>query len=259
MKIAAVRDFTLNPNVPDWNSPTITQQMAKKTPPPAIKRLSNLQDTELKLEKPNMDFAFKIAPNPFAEGSECLVYHASDLINFRRIVLKRFKQVDREHNTLECYMKELEVCTISTVYACEFGMEKLKPLNTFSIDFTQLDIVQCAGGVHYILEPFLTGKIEKFNNNSGVVAKCPPHSDLLQAFSHYTWVKSGKTLLICDLQGFKEDARNRIVLTDPAIHSNGEGGRYGAMDCGLKGVQMFFNTHVCSTICSQMKLAGQFI
>ncbi len=257
LKTAAVRDFTLDPNVPDWNSPSITQQLAKKTPPPAIRRLSNLQDSELKLEKPSVDFSFKIAPNPFAQGSECLVYHASDLVNFRRIVLKRFKHVAREYNTLDCYMKELEIHTISTIYAREFCMEKLKPQNTCSIDFTQMDVIQCAGGVYYMLEPFLSGNIQKFNNNSGVVAKSSSYSDLLQAFSHYTWVKSGKTLLICDLQGYREEARDRIVLTDPAIHSNGEGGKYGAMDCGMKGVRMFFNTHTCSAICMQMNLTGQ--
>ena len=259
LKTAAVHEFTIDPNVPDWNAPSITQQMAKKTPPPAIGRLSSLQSSELKLEKPSVDFAFKIGPNPFAQGSECLVYHASDLVNFRRIVLKRFKQVAKECNTLECYMRELEIRIISTVYAREFGMEKLMPQNACSIDFTQMDVTQCAGGIYYMLEPFLTGTIQKFNNNSGVVAKSSPHSDLLQAFSHYTWVKSGKTLLICDLQGFKEDARDRIVLTDPAIHSNGEGGKYGAMDCGMKGVRMFFNTHTCSAVCVQMNLAGQCV
>lgn len=256
LKKATICDFKLDPNVPDWNSPLIIQQNAVKTPPPAVKRLSELQESELNLEKPSVHFTFKVAPNPFAEGSECLVYHASDLVNFRRIVLKKFKQSAKEYNTLESYMKELEIRTISAVYAREFNMEKMKPPNTCSVEFTLLDVVQSsAGDAFYMLELFLTGNIEKFNNNYGIVVKRSPYSDLLQAFSHYAWVKSGKTLLICDLQGFKEDGRNRIILTDPAIHSSDSAGRYGAMDCGMEGVHAFFKTHTCTDYCTLMNLA----
>lgn len=260
LKTAAVHAYTLDPNVPDWNSPGIVQQTARKTPPPAIKRLCDLQHSELMLEKPSVNFVFKMAPNPFAEGSECLVYHGSDLLNFRKVVLKRFKRSGTEHNTLECYMKELEIRTIATVYAREFSTDKLKPPNTPPIDFTPLDVVQCSNGVIYMLEQFLSGKIEKFNNNRGIVAgKGSPLSDLLQAFSHYSWVKSGKTLLICDLQGFRDTSRNCVVLTDPAIHSNRGAGRFGAMDGGMTGVVAFFQTHTCSSVCVQMNLKGQCI
>ena len=256
LKAAAVQEFTLDPNVPDWNTPYIIQQSAKKTPPPVVMRLSDLQKKELAPKEPSIGFAFKIAPNPFAEGSECLVYHGSDLVNFRRVVLKRFKQSGKEHNTLNCYMRELEVRIIAAVYAREFNADK--PPNTSCLEFTPLDIVQCnGGGMIFMLERFLTGNIEKFNNNRGIVVKRSPHSDLLQAFSHYTWVKSGMTLLVCDLQGFKEDAQNCIVLTDPAIHSRGSVGNYGAMDGGMGGVRAFFNTHTCSGVCAQMNLVGK--
>ena len=86
LKAAAVQEFKLDPKVPDWSAaPSIIQQSAKKTPPPAVTRLSELQERELTLEKPSATFVFKIAPNPFAEGSECLVYHGGDLVNFQRV------------------------------------------------------------------------------------------------------------------------------------------------------------------------------
>jgi hypothetical protein len=256
LKAAAVQEFRLDPKVPDWNTPTIILQSAKKTPPSSVMRLSHLQENELILENPSEVFAFKIAPNPFAEGSECLVYHGSDLVDFQRVVLKRFKRSGSEHNTLNCYMRELEVRTIAAVYAREFNAEK--PPNTCSLEFVPLDVVQCnGGGMIYMMERFLAGNIEKFNNNHGIVVSRSPYSDILQAFSHYTWVKSGMTLLVCDLQGFKEEFRDQITLTDPAIHSRGSAGNYGAMDGGLGGVGAFFNTHTCSSVCAQMKLVGK--
>ena len=259
LKQAAVCKFEIDTCVPDWNHPSIIEKVATKTLPPPITSLADLQTKDFTLEKPSVPFKFKIAPNPFAEGSECIVYHASDLVNFRKIVLKKFKRVKPEYNSLDSYMMKLALRTTAEIYAQEFNIEKSKPNQTCSIAFTMLDIVQTKHDAFYIMEPFLDEKVVKFNNNSGVVAEHIPQSDLMQAFSHYSWVRSEKTLLICDLQGYKEERQNKIILTDPAIHSKRRAGVYGPLDAGFDGVRIFFKTHVCSTICSQMKLTGQCI
>lgn len=243
------RDFTLNPDRPDWNSPLIFEETAKKTPSFKMKYLSSdLHDANIEIEKPSIDFEFKIAPNPFVEGSECYVYHASDLIDFRRIVLKLLK----ENDTLDGYMQKIKNRVLSTAYAHAFSMEKLKPQNTCAIDFTQLDIIESAG-IFYMLEQWLNGELPKDDDST---PKASPYSDLLESYSHYTWVKSGKTLLISGLQGFKKKLQSKIVLTDPTIHSKGGGGKYGPMDCGNEAIQSFFESHTCSEICMQMKFAG---
>ena len=259
LKQVAMCGFKLDLTIPDWNHPSIIQQKGTKTPPPPVTSLADLQTEEPKLKKPSVPFTFKIALNPFADGSECLVYHASDLVNFRRIVLKKFKQSSPVHNSLECYMMELTLQATAATYAREFNIEKSKPPNVCLIEFTMLDIVQAQHGAFYMLEPYLDGKIVKFNNNCGVVAESLPLSDLMQAFSHYTWVKSGKSLLVCDLQGYKDEHRNKMILTDPAIHSRGRAGKYGSMDGGIDGVRAFFRTHTCSAICRQMRFVGQCI
>lgn len=237
-KAALKRDYTLDSKEPDWNTPTIMEEMAKITFQP-IKRLPDIHDTKLELRKPSFDFEFKIAPNPFYEGSECYVYYGSDLIDFRRIVLKLIK----EHSTLDYYMKKMENRVLCTAYAHAFSSEQHKPEKTCSVDFVQLDIIDASSGI-YMLEPYLKGKIPKDGEYSG----------LLGAFSHYSWMKSQNTLLICGLQGFKKKKEDKIVLTDPIIHSNGDGEQYGAMDGGRKGIQAFFESHTCSNICLNMKL-----
>ena len=259
LKQGAVRSFTLDLTLPDWNHVSIIQQTAIKTPPPPVTMLADLQVADPVLEKPSVPFTFKIALNPFAEGSECLVYHASDLTNFRRIVLKKYKRTNPECNSLDSYMKELSIRCIAATYAREFNIDKTKPADACDIEFVLLDIVQSQYDSIYMLEPYLEGKIIKYNNNRGVVAASQPKSDVLQAFSHYTWVKSGKTLLVCDLQGYKVDRHNKMLLTDPAIHSRGSAGKYGSMDGGIDGVRMFFQTHSCSSVCSKMSLIGRRI
>ena len=64
-----------------------------------------------------------------------------------------------------------------------------------------VEIVQCQGSQQiYMLEAFLEGNIEKYNNNAGIACTKAAESDMMQAFSHYSWVQSRRSLLICDLK-----------------------------------------------------------
>ena len=73
-------------------------------------------------------------------------------------------------------------------------------------------------------------------------------SDYLQAFTHFTYLFTGRKVMVCDLQGvFNTDmVPPTFELSDPAIHYSSKRGRemvYGLTDKGRKGVQLFFNTH----------------
>lgn len=91
-----------------------------------------------------------------------------------------------------------------------------------------------------------------------------------QAFSHYTYEKSGKRLIVVDLQGIlveHKDGRKKYLLTDPAIHQRrrhrpGVVGvtshtrhALGRTDQGNLGIQAFFNTHVCTDTCRLLNLS----
>lgn len=82
--------------------------------------------------------------------------------------------------------------------------------------------------------------------------------DYLQAFSHFTYVRSGGNLLVVDLQGAlqmtgKDVDRKTFLLTDPAIHHRRERSdksrQYGRTDLGRKGMRAFFESHKCNGIC----------
>ena len=251
---ARVKKYKLDPIIPDWKSTSQIEIYGQKSPAVGIKSLNDLQ-TGLTLEQPSIPITFKCAPNPFADGTECLVYHGYDFTSRRAIVLKKYKREGEEFNTLDCYMREIEVRTICTTYASHFNSDKNKPSGSVRLEVTPVDVVSCAGQDHYLLETFLGGKVEKYSNNAGLVFSKSPHSELLQAFSHFTWVTSGKSLVICDLQGV-ESGSGRVTLTDPAIHSHTPGG-YGPTDLGRKGIQSFFKTHVCGMVCGGMGLNTQ--
>ena len=82
-----------------------------------------------------------------------------------------------------------------------------------------------------------------------------------QAFSHFTWHRSKRKLLVCDLQGVfnAADSPPTYEMTDPVIHHRSqhrrEGHKYGATDKGEAGMDKFFSTHVCNVLCHAMKLS----
>jgi Alpha-kinase family len=84
-------------------------------------------------------------------------------------------------------------------------------------------------------------------------------SDYLQAFTHFTYLYTNKKVMVCDLQGvYDADAvPPTFELSDPAIHyaSKRREMVFGRTDKGRKGMQLFFNTHRCTSVCKFMQLS----
>jgi hypothetical protein len=81
-------------------------------------------------------------------------------------------------------------------------------------------------------------------------------SEVAQAFSHFSYLATGKKRLICDLQGIFDEATNTLKFTDPVIHyfnfrKQERENVHGRTDRGRKGIAMFFETHknCCGHLC----------
>ena len=100
------------------------------------------------------------------------------------------------------------------------------------------------------LEPYLPGTYEKLTCNDGTIIR--PDLKTPQAFTHYSWHRSGGKLMVCDLQGVRKPG-DGYYLTDPAIASCDTKRRWGASDAGIGGVKAFFSNHKCNEICRDWK------
>ena len=61
-------------------------------------------------------------------------------------------------------------------------------------------------------------------------------------------------MLVCDLQGVLNENVTPLEfeLTDPVIHYRSHNGRkkvFGRTDHGIKGMENFFETHICGQTC----------
>jgi len=119
-------------------------------------------------------------------------------------------------------------------------------------------------GYHFCGEKWLKGHFVKLNSNAGFVNETEfgEHSEIAQAFSHYTFDRSKGELMVVDLQGIcGERARSQgegnelyFLLTDPQVHSSGTFERFGPGDLADQGIRAFFQHHRCNEWCRLLDL-----
>ena len=93
-------------------------------------------------------------------------------------------------------------------------------------------------------------------------------SEVLQAFSHFSYNFTKREKLVCDLQGVYDHERNTFRLTDPVIHTvhgrthnrktdsddSNDVEDFGRTDRGRRGIVDFFRSHKCTALCRALRL-----
>ena len=102
-------------------------------------------------------------------------------------------------------------------------------------------------------QKYLEGEYKKYNNNYGWVnTEESMINRMVQAFSHLSYEFSNGVIMITDIQGTEKDGK--LLITDPAIHSEAYSGHFGPTNLGRLGMVKFFRTHVCNEFCKNYNL-----
>lgn len=170
--------------------------------------------------------------------------------NNQEAVCKRFKSRYQVLET-EFFAADFQVADKAIEHAeqwndwCEVGKEIL---------VTRGYVTTSRDGRSYLVEPLIR-YFTKFTSNNGWIASQASEGWAvlaMEAFSHYTYHRSGGQLIVCDLQGRHrynkfQKSKSRFELTDPAICSRRRD--YGPTDLGEKGIESFFANHKCNEFC----------
>ena len=226
----------------------------------------------------------RMSKTPFAEGSLRICYHAKKMSSRctlrhrqqnskhaqwayqRNYVLKVYKstsvrgggqrlrdmlegdvKVQGEAKALaDQYNKELR----ALLKAGRFDRRSPQPMKFKCVDMLEASLVTFIHRPNkptYFMESYIEGHFSKYNGNAGYVDRASPRLRATpQAFSHFTFCRTGGEKIVVDVQGVGD------LLTDPQLHTRE--GNSGPGDGGPRGFGLFFATHKCNRICRRMNL-----
>ena len=109
----------------------------------------------------------------------------------------------------------------------------------------------------YNVERYMAGEFVKLTNNLNFVTERGLASDLVLAFSHFTYQASNQQLIIVDIQGWTPTSNQTgcTFLTDPQIHSVVYK-CFGTGNLRQKGIDSFWNEMhpQCNDLCKALRL-----
>jgi hypothetical protein len=257
-----LKSVVIVPDEPLWPAVPLEEALRfRMTMPESIE--SMLEVFDLSLDKciedfPDLEHArVKVAPSPFAKGAMRAAYYAQ-MQDGSPIVIKECLYKSKSQLTKPKYEATLQCHRASLFLAREFN--RVKPAGCPSVEFCEGCILQFMARPdqpYMVMEGRIPGHFEKYNNNSGYRAPNPTpkgtNHDAVQAFSHWTQHISHGNLLVVDCQGGFDQANNRFVLTDPAVHCK-DLSRFGNTNLGPNGFDRFFAQHKCNDYCRALGL-----
>jgi len=208
-----------------------------------------------------------ISRSPFDEGVMRYAHLFRDQAMKNRClaakVIKRFgsrRATTPEQGVIHLKSKvlaDLKTQIISQYLARDFNRQ-LATYGLSGIDFLDVFVYELeqTRDNHYkwfSAEPFMAGSFRKYNNNKGWFLKKKElsNSNVIQAFSHFTFQHTQAQIMVVDLQGVGN------LLTDPQIHTySGKG--FGEGNLGFRGQLEFFSSHKCTDVCQALNLTHPF-
>uniref|UniRef100_A0AC34EZU3 Alpha-type protein kinase domain-containing protein n=1 Tax=Panagrolaimus sp. ES5 TaxID=591445 RepID=A0AC34EZU3_9BILA len=271
--ISKVRSYVFDKDIPVWNEmPKLNGRFLNYEMPETIEDVIN--DVPL-IRNPPKRASIQVAENPFDNGSERYAFYGRDITipeKPENIVLKEYIVLTSGLNAASRYENTNQVQTVASFLAemynetiCSVVKEyyKIKFLKVQTLCLP-VDDRQC----RYFSCEKQYGKDDmfvRFTNNAdyaileSTAEKFKINIDFvwaLTAFSHWTYQVTNKKLMVVDLQGIiskTPQGTSNAVLTDPAIHCVDET-RFGRMNLGKDGMNIFFKRHECNKFCKALKL-----
>lgn len=247
-----IRSIDLDPWV-DFHTHNLTTRPAVRHRYSAIKKKWVVDEIQVKMEQTPFDrgamrecFRLKKLPQSgphagdwhFASNyvAKRYINHVDKRVYFDDVRLQMEAKLWGEAFNRQNPPKKVDIFQLSILEIREAD----KPAQDIS---SNIEDVAC----FYHIERFMEGEYRKYNSNTGFVDEQLRNTP--QAFSHFTFERSGHRLLVVDIQGVGD------LYTDPQIHT-ADGVGYSDGNLGPRGMALFFHSHRCNPLCDYLGLTA---
>ncbi|RHY32513.1 hypothetical protein DYB32_002496 [Aphanomyces invadans] len=245
------RSMMFCPHPPNWSTLALVRaSVVSYVPPTDVDSLvAGTMDTMVR------PITLRVAPHPFAFGSDRVVYFAQE---YHKLSVATASTESSMTTSFSSWTDVAHGSTSATEAAYTYQVEDM-----VAKSFLDGNADMCGGaaeGCRYMqameCQRLPRSDAIKLTNNVGYVCDVASAADAVNvamAFSHWTWQVTKKKLMVVDLQGCR--TTHGLVLTDPAVHCV-DLERYNcATNLGRRGMDTFFASHQCKSICHSLQLA----
>lgn len=227
---------------PDVRPPSVSGARVARVPGPALEKALRWDYDFPHNKWQSSAMLVSIDQQSFQKGSIRYAHHMVDEKG-RRYVAKTCIKPPASNKE---YFENVAMQAACQYFAMAYNRRGPPKLVSF-IDSFVLQLTDREGRHFMTCEEYLPGVYAKYNNNGGW--RSDDDRNTPQAFSHFTYNYAQGKIIIVDIQGVGDR------YTDPQLHSLKQ--RYGLADLGALGIQLFFQTHQCNSICKGLHLTDQ--
>ncbi|KAJ7053015.1 kinase-like domain-containing protein, partial [Mycena amicta] len=148
---------------------------------------------------------------------------------------------------------EDDLCVTECKLMCEIPKADSAP--SVPSGYSAADLAEADCPMVWLMEPFRPGNTQKSSGTN----QHPTHREnklgnTLNAFAHFVYLHSYKTIVLADIQSTRARVGNKVaqVLFDLTTHT--KNGNTGAGDHGLVGINTFIAQHECTPRCDALGL-----
>lgn len=106
------------------------------------------------------------------------------------------------------------------------------------------------------VEPYIPGTFKKYINNNGeILVKDGEIAAKVEAFAHFTYVKSEKSLMVLDIQGTGYSLYDPEIASTDLLDEYESSVQFCAGNLSVQAINRFLEMHICNKYCGMLTVS----